>query len=69
MGENVCKELLEISTHAAPTVNATKSKPLPPPPLSAAAINRRRREDKIAKDNLTIFKRLQVSVCLCTWWR
>jgi len=56
----LCKKLLEISTHAAPTAIANRQKPLPPAPLSGAAINRRRREDKIARDNLTIFKRLQV---------
>jgi hypothetical protein len=56
----LCKKLLEISTHAAPTAKATTATPLPSAPIAGASINRRRREDKIAKDNLTIFKRLQV---------
>jgi hypothetical protein len=51
----LCKRLLEISTASGAAFG--------PPPVhleeSAAAVNRRRREDRIALENLAIYKRLQ----------
>eukprot|EP00197_Chlamydomonas_leiostraca_P002734 CAMPEP_0202859376 /NCGR_PEP_ID=MMETSP1391-20130828/1517_1 /ASSEMBLY_ACC=CAM_ASM_000867 /TAXON_ID=1034604 /ORGANISM="Chlamydomonas leiostraca, Strain SAG 11-49" /LENGTH=346 /DNA_ID=CAMNT_0049538403 /DNA_START=54 /DNA_END=1094 /DNA_ORIENTATION=+ len=56
----LCQRLLEISSSPA---KGAPGGPAPKQPVavghSAATVNRRRREDKIAQENLAIYKRLQ----------